>query len=158
MQMVVNQYFRSLGGEQRVFHAVNAAALVEVEAENQVGFVEQFRGELLVARIGHGLLGSGQEQQAFGHHVGRHDADGLSDGIQRVEQPERRADGVAVRGQMARDYHALAVGQKLADAANGLFVNDSRNHSANLRFFRSPRNFFVKISLSLQSYEGYDIK
>ena len=114
--MMVNQYLTCLRCHQSVAHPVNSVKRIEVEAEYQVGIMDELSPEVAIFRKRDYLLPSLQKPKAKQRHVRCYDVHILAKVAKQMIQRQRRPYCIAVGRHMACDYYTLALGQYLTQS------------------------------------------
>ena len=128
IEMVVDEHLRGGRGDECRLHILDSAGRVEVEAEHEVGDLEEHIALLGMLVVAHDLLRVRQPLQEVGVLVG-HDDDGLFFACTQIFRPgQTRADGVAIRTLVAGDEDRIGRGNQLVQLTELRFVQNGDVH------------------------------
>ena len=108
LQVMVDEYLAGRTGHQRRLHILDTTGRIEVETDNEVGYLEQhvtLAGMLVVA---HYLLAVRQPVQEVGILVGHDNGNILATLTKKLSHAQRRTDSIAIGTLMANHQNGLS--------------------------------------------------
>ena len=108
LQVMVDEYLAGRTGHQRRLHILDTTGRIEVETDNEVGYLEQHVALVGMLVVAHYLLAVGQPVKEVGILVGHDNGNILATQTKILSHAQRRADSIAIGTLMANHKDGLS--------------------------------------------------